>query len=128
MVSREPDIAILILDQPVRRGERRLERIFLYLAGLRIDPSEPVGHLAGIPDGTVPGGKRVVWPRARYWHLPLLDVDPRRPGDDVGHGLRLFREIRGQIIGDEIDLLGRNRDAEVEHHSDGGVPIRLRVT
>jgi len=49
-VSRVPDVAILVLVKAMGSGVRRRERIFLDLAGLRIDPAEHIVHLACVPE------------------------------------------------------------------------------
>lgn len=92
----------------VQGNENSVENDFL-----RVDAS---------PDGTV----TIVDKGSGATYGPLNMFEDS--GDVGGDRLRLFREVLGQIIGDEVDLIGRNRDAEIEHHSDGGMPVRLRVT
>ena len=52
-VSRVPDVATLILGEAMRSGVSRLQRIFLELARLRIEPTQHIGHLAGVPESAV---------------------------------------------------------------------------
>jgi hypothetical protein len=127
MVAGEEDVAVAVLDQPVRAGGGRLKRILLHLAGLRIDAPEPVGHLSRVPDRPVARRERVVRPRAGNRHLPFADRDPGRSGKDDGVGLRFLRQVLRQVVGDGHDLVRRNRHAEVDHHPNHGVPVRLRV-
>ena len=68
MVAGEPDVAVLVLDQTMRPGLRRLERIFLDRAGLGIEAAELAGELPGVPNRAVAGGERIVRARARRWH------------------------------------------------------------
>ena len=73
VVAGEPDVAVLVLDQAMRPGVRRLQRIFPDRAGLRIDAAKLVGELPGPPDRAVLGRERIVRARAERRHVPQLD-------------------------------------------------------
>ena len=126
-ISRVPDVAVLILDQPVWTGVRSLERIFLELARLRVEPAEDIGHLAGVPERAVSSRQRIVWPRSGGGYLPFLDRDLRRPVDDDPRGLALFREVLAEIFGERGKLVGRDVDALVDHHPQHGRPALGRI-
>src|SRR5207248_6023273 len=62
-IPRVPDVTVLIFHQTMRSGVRRLEGIFLDFPCLRIEPPEHIGHLARVPERTVPRRQRIVRPR-----------------------------------------------------------------
>ena len=127
VVAGEPDVAVLVLDQTMRSGVRRLERIFPDRAGLRIDPAELVDQLPGPPDGAVLGRERIVRARAERRHVPHLDRGLHRAGDDRGGRPRPLREGLHQIGRDRRPFLRRDRRAEVLHHVLEHVPAGRRV-
>ena len=73
-VGREPDVAVLIHDQPVRAGTRRLQCPFLVFPGAGIHAADHVGILAGIPDRSIASRFGIMRVRALL-DVPLLDSD-----------------------------------------------------
>src|SRR5262249_35342742 len=114
VIAGEPDVAVLVLDEAVRTGLRRLERKFLDRAGLGIEAAELSGQLPGVPDRAVAGGERVVRPRARRWYRPELDLRLDRPGNDGRGGPRPLGKILDQILGDVVDLVLGHGHVEIE--------------
>src|SRR5207245_1950057 len=64
-VAGVPDVALAILDEPVRAGMRRLERILFYGAALRVHATEHVRHLSRVPERSVARRHWIVRARAR---------------------------------------------------------------
>src|SRR6266849_9514963 len=126
-VARVPDVAVLVLDQAMRPGVRRLEGIFLEAASLRIEPAEHVVHLARVPERSVPRRQGIVRPRPGRGHLPFLDRDPGGAGDHHAHGFVLFREVLGQVLRDRGGLIGGHGHSVIGHHPHDGAPALGRV-
>src|SRR5262245_58467083 len=99
MVAGEPDVAVLVLDEAMRPGLRRLERIFLDLPGLGIEAAELAGQLPRVPNRAVPGRERIVWARARRRHGPEFDLRLDRPGDDDRGGPRPRGALLEGVLG-----------------------------
>ena len=76
LVARVPDVAGVIEHHRVRHGVRR-QRIFLHLAGLRVDAADQVGPLPGPPDAAVRRLHRVARALAEGRRRPLLEGDVR---------------------------------------------------
>src|SRR5438552_3892213 len=72
-VAGVPDVTVLVLDQAMRSGVRRLEGEFLEAAGLRIEPAEHIVHLPRVPERAIRRRQGIVWARSGRGHLPLLD-------------------------------------------------------
>src|SRR6185369_16148729 len=62
-VASVPDVAILVVDQPVRSAPHR-DRVFLHLSSLRIEPAKPVGKLTSPPDRAIGSRQRIMRTRA----------------------------------------------------------------
>src|SRR5207253_11457252 len=60
VVAGEPDVAVLVLDEAVRAGMRRLGEIFRDHTALGCEAAELAGELPGVPDRAVPGCERIV--------------------------------------------------------------------
>jgi len=125
-VAGKPDIALLVLDEAVRR-RHRIDRILLELRRLGVEPAELVGELAGPPDRAVMGGHRIVRARARRRQVEFLDGRLDRAGDQHGRRPRLFREALDQVGGDRIPVLLLHRRAEIAHHAGDGAPAFRRI-
>ena len=126
-VAGEPDIAALVLGQAVRPGERRLERVFPDSTGLRVEPAELVGELAGPPDRTVARGKRIVRARAEGWNIPHPDVGLHRAVDDSRRWPRPFGKVLDEIIGHGAPFFSGDGRVHVLHHAHDREPAIRRI-
>jgi hypothetical protein len=70
----EPDVAIFVGDEPVRTGIGCRQRIFLKFSGLRIESTQLVRPLPGVPKRAVRRECWIVRPRLRRRHLVFLDL------------------------------------------------------
>src|SRR5262245_28317085 len=98
-VARVPDIAALVGYQTVRTRVGCGKRVFGDVGGLRIEPTERVRSLAGVPDRSVGCDGRVVWKRADR-HRPLIDADV-----DARTGLRRRRRVCHRAQADDGENL-----------------------
>ena len=124
LVARVPGHALGIELHRVRHRARR-QRVFLHLAGCRIEPPDQIAELPGPPDGSVGGLDRITRPLAERRHLPLGERDLGAAGDERGRPPGVGREMRREILRDRGLLLGRA--CHVDHRADQLFPAVARV-
>src|SRR5207302_8064060 len=111
-IAAVPDVAVLVVYQAVRAAQNR-DRIFLHLAGLGIEPAEPVGELARPPQRAVGRRQRIMRARAGRRRVPLMELDLDRAGDHDRLWPRLFRKARDQVALDLAGLLLADRRTRI---------------
>ncbi len=121
-VAGEPDVAGLILRQPVRTGGRRLHGVFPDRTGLGIEPAELVGKLAGPPDRAVACSQRVVRPRTQSRNIPHPDIRLHRTIDQRSLRSRPFGKVLDEVVGHGAPFFRGNRRVRVLHHLRDGEP------
>ena len=121
-VAAVPDVAVLVVDQPVRAAAHR-DREFLHLAGLGIEAAEQVGELARPPDHAVRRRQGIMRTRARRRRGPDLELHIGGTRDDVRLGTVEPAIVGNQVVRNLRHLgLGDGRPGGL-HHFDGLAPL-----
>src|SRR6266851_410265 len=89
-VCRKPDVACAISHQAMRAGVGCLQLELSHLAGYRVEATQRIRFLSGVPERAIGGQRRIMGVGVGRGHIPLFAGDLCRRSVTAGLDSRLF--------------------------------------